>query len=84
MRLEKLYESAKNNPVDVRFGDLCKLIEAFGFRYRGGKGSHQVYVKEGVLEILNVQSVRGRANPYQVRQFLKVVENYKLILGGLK
>ena len=51
----------------------------FGFKLRGGKGSHRIYVKEGVREMLNFQNVKGKAKPYQVKQLLKVVERYKLL-----
>jgi predicted RNA binding protein YcfA (HicA-like mRNA interferase family) len=58
---------------------LCRAAELFGFRFRGGKGSHRIYVKDGVREMLNLQSVKGMAKPYQVKQFLKVIERYKLL-----
>ncbi|MBI5198895.1 MAG: type II toxin-antitoxin system HicA family toxin, partial [Nitrospirae bacterium] len=45
---EKLFAKVKNNPQDVRFDEICKLAEAFGFRYKGGKGSHKVYSKKGI------------------------------------
>ena len=51
----------------------------FGFRHKGGKGSHRIYVKEGVREMLNFQNVKGKAKPHQVKQFLKVVDRYKLL-----
>ena len=75
----KIYEKLKNNLKNVRFSDLLKAAELFGFRYRGGKGSHVVYVKEGIREILVFQNVGGKAKPYQVRQFLKIVEKYNLL-----
>ncbi|MBI4063637.1 MAG: type II toxin-antitoxin system HicA family toxin [Elusimicrobia bacterium] len=81
MNTSKLYEKIKNNPQNVRFRDLCRIVEAFGFRYRGGRGSHRVYAKEGVVEILNFQEVKRMAKPYQVRQFLKIIEVYKLGIG---
>jgi hypothetical protein len=31
---------------------------------------------------LNLQSVGGRAKPYQVRQLLRLVERYNLVLKG--
>lgn len=68
-KLAKLLGKARNNPSGVRYGDLCKLAEAFGFRFKGGKGSHRVYGKEGVFEILNFQNVGGSVKPYQVKQF---------------
>lgn len=83
-RLEKLYERVKNNPQDVRFSDICKLAEVFGFSYKGGKGSHRAYTREGIDVILNFQNVNGKAKPYQVRQFLNIIEDYNLGLteGG--
>ncbi len=29
--------------------------------------------------MLNFQNVKGRAKPYQVKQFLKIIERYKLL-----
>ena len=79
MKKREIYERLKNNPKNVRFEELCRAAELFGFKFRGGKGSHRVYVREGVREILNFQNVKGKAKPYQVRQFLKVIEKYNLL-----
>lgn len=49
-----------------------------GFHRRGGKGSHIVYEKKGVEEILTFQDRDGMAKPYQVKQLLAVIEKYKL------
>ena len=35
-----------------------------------------------VKELMNLQDVEGVAKPYQVRQFLKLVERYNLIIRG--
>jgi hypothetical protein len=35
----------------------------------------------GIVELINLQEVGGQAKPYQVRQFLKIVERYNLQLG---
>jgi len=32
--------------------------------------------------MLNLQNVGGKAKPYQVKQFLKVIETYKLLEEG--
>jgi len=74
-----IYQRLKNNPKNVRFEELCKAAEIFGFKFRGGKGSHRVYVREGIKEILNFQNVKGKAKPYQVRQLLKVIDKYNLL-----
>jgi hypothetical protein len=71
-------EELKSNPKNVRFERLCKIVQKFGFRFRGGKGSHRIFVREGVEEMLNLQNEGGKAKPYQVRQFIKIVEKYSL------
>ncbi len=58
---------------------MCKIAEWFGFQFKGGKGSHRVYARPGIREILNFQDVDGRAKPYQVRQFIQIVEKYNLL-----
>ncbi len=76
---EESYRRLKENPKDVRFEELCRAAELFGFRFRGGRGSHRIHVKEGIREMLNFQDVGGKAKPYQVRQFIKIVEKYGLL-----
>jgi hypothetical protein len=73
------YEELKRNPKNVRFEKLCQVVELFGFEFRGGKGSHRIFMREGVKELLNFQNVGGEAKPYQVKQFLKIVEKYNLL-----
>jgi hypothetical protein len=77
-KIEKLFDRIKNNPQNVRFDEICKLAEVFGFKYKGGKGSHKVYSKKGIIDILNFQNVHGMAKPYQVSQFLKITEDNDL------
>ena len=52
----------------------------FGFELRRTSGSHHIFVHHDVPELLNLQDVRGQAKPYQVRQFLRLVERYALRL----
>jgi hypothetical protein len=79
-KIEKLFDKVKNNHQNVRYNDICKLAEAFGFKYKGGKGSHTVYSQKGIQEILNFQNVNGMVKPYQVRQFLRIIEEHGLKL----
>ncbi len=41
-------------------------------------GSHHVFVHSRLPELINLQDVGGEAKPYQVRQFLRLVERYNL------
>lgn len=77
-RRRKLLEKARNNPASVRFQEICLLAEHLGFTKRGGKGSHIVYEKDGVEEILTFQDRKGMAKPYQVKQLLAVIDKYRL------
>jgi hypothetical protein len=76
--VSKLLDELKTNPKKVRFARLCKIAEAFGFQMRKGSGSHRVYYRDGIWEILNFQDDGGWAKPYQVRQFIKLIEKYDL------
>ncbi|MFZ3059489.1 MAG: type II toxin-antitoxin system HicA family toxin [Candidatus Methanoperedens sp.] len=74
-----VYDELKSNPKNVRFNRLCGAAELFGFRFRGGKGSHVIYRRDGINEMLNFQNVDGWAKPYQVRQLLKIIDKYNLL-----
>jgi hypothetical protein len=75
--LQRLARGATRN---VRFGDLVDLVEALGFRLVRQSGSHHIFAHPGLPELLNLQDVRGEAKPYQIRQFLRLVERYNLKL----
>jgi hypothetical protein len=64
--------------ANVSFSDMRRLVEAFGFEPRRTGGSHHVFAHPDVPELLNLQEVRGQAKPYQIRQFLRLVERYAL------
>jgi len=67
---------------NVEFDDFRRLVEAFGFRQMRSSGSHMVFAHPEVAEHLSLQPRRGEAKPYQIRQFLALVEQYNLHLGG--
>jgi hypothetical protein len=62
------------------FADLVTLAEGFDFCLARTRGSHHLFSYPNVPELLNLQPVRGQAKPYQVRQLLKLVEDYQLRL----
>jgi predicted RNA binding protein YcfA (HicA-like mRNA interferase family) len=75
--LARLASGKFNN---VAFRDATALIEAFGFRLSRVQGSHHIYEHPAIDELVNVQDVKGEAKPYQLRQFLRLVERYDLRL----
>jgi predicted RNA binding protein YcfA (HicA-like mRNA interferase family) len=76
--LRKIIAGSKN----IRFGDMITLVEAFGFRLSRIHGSHRIYIHPTINELINLQDVNGQCKPYQVKQFLKLVEKYNLLLKG--
>jgi hypothetical protein len=42
------------------------------------EGSHQLFRHAELTQKMNIQDEKGKAKPYQVRQFLKLVEKYDL------
>lgn len=79
-RKQKLLQKAINNPNNLRFSDMIKLVESFGFYLSRQQGSHQVFVHADIPELINLQDVKGQVKPYQVNQFLKLIEKYNLEL----
>jgi len=80
---EKIWAQVQQNLRNIRFGDFCRLIEWFGFIWKGGKGSHRTYFHSGIREIMDVQPLGGEAKPYQLHQLIRLVEHYQL-KGGYK
>lgn len=81
MNSRKLLQKALNSPQSLRFSEVLKLAGAFGFRLDRITGSHHIFKRAEVPELLNLQNVGGMAKPYQVRQLLKLVERHNLSLG---
>ena len=65
--------------ANISFDGLCGLMRHLGFDERI-RGSHHIYSKEGVEEIVNIQPVGSRAKAYQVKQVRGIILRYKL--GG--
>jgi virulence-associated protein VapD len=66
-----------NADANVAFSDLRNLLRALGFEERI-RGSHYIFTKEGVEEILNIQARGSKSKPYQVKQVRQVIVRYKL------
>jgi predicted RNA binding protein YcfA (HicA-like mRNA interferase family) len=74
--LEKILAGSKN----IRFSEMMELVKGFGFELSRTDGSHHIFIKSDIPELVNLQNVKGQIKPYQVRQFLKLVEKYDLKL----
>jgi predicted RNA binding protein YcfA (HicA-like mRNA interferase family) len=80
MKKHKLLMKILSNPKNVKFNELVSLVEAFGCRLSRTRGSHHIFTHQDIDELINLQNVHGQAKPYQVRQFLELVEKYNLKL----
>jgi predicted RNA binding protein YcfA (HicA-like mRNA interferase family) len=81
MNKRKLLAKALAGSKNISFNEIVLLVEAFGFRLSRVNGSHHIFVHPEVRQIINLQEHKGMAKPYQVRQFLELVEQYDLKLG---
>ena len=61
----------------IRFDELCLLLESLGFAKRV-RGSHHLFRKSGVAEMINLQREGAQAKPYQVKQVRAVILKAKL------
>ncbi len=82
MKARKILLKVLSGSKNVRFDELVFLLEAFGFVLKRTKGSHRIFKHPLVPELLSVQpSHHDQIKPYQLRQFLKMVEEYNLQLA---
>lgn len=65
--------------ANIRFDELRRLLADLGFEERI-RGSHHIFVKSGVEQLINLQREGSTAKPYQVRQVRSVILRYRL--GG--
>ncbi len=63
--------------ANVSFNDLYSLLKKMGFEERF-RGSHHIFTKDNIEEILNLQPKGGKSKPYQVKQVRNVIIKYKL------
>jgi predicted RNA binding protein YcfA (HicA-like mRNA interferase family) len=80
VKKRKLLQKALDSPKNLRFQELVVLVEAYGFSLSRAAGSHHIFVHPQVRELVNLQEVHGMAKPYQIRQFLRLVERYNIEL----
>jgi hypothetical protein len=80
----KLLEKVLSGTADaaIPFDSLCRLLIRLGFTRRI-KGSHHIFFKLDVAEIINIQPRGSNAKPYQVKQVRNLIVKYKLATGDL-
>ena len=77
--LEKVLRGTSD--ANIRFGDLTTLLLALGFEERT-RGSHRIFKRDDVDEIVTLQLRGSRAKNYQVRQVRNLIVKYGLASYG--
>lgn len=67
--------------ANVPFQDLRSLLRDLGFDERI-KGSHHIFTRVGIPEILNLQPNGAKGKAYQVRQVRNVIVKHRLAGGS--
>jgi predicted RNA binding protein YcfA (HicA-like mRNA interferase family) len=70
-----------SSDTSIRFSEIRALLARLGFTERI-KGSHYIFTRKDVDEILNLQPRNSLAKPYQVKQIRKILVRYKLAEGA--
>ena len=68
-----------NSDTNIPFESLRALLKNLGFDERI-RGSHHIFSKAEIEEILNLQPKQGKAKAYQVKQIRNLILKYRL--GG--
>lgn len=63
--------------ANINFEDLRRLLGWLGFQERI-RGSHHIFRKQGVRELINLQKEGNKAKVYQVRQVRRIILRYGL------
>jgi len=67
-----------HSDANVRFDELRRLLLDLGFVERV-RGSHHIFSRPDVEELINLQRDGSLAKPYQVRQVRSILLRYKLV-----
>lgn len=81
---EKLLDKARRSPSNLTFDEICKLAECEGFLAHPKNGtSHAVYTHPKLGNtpgsLMNFQSRKGKAKPYQVKQLLDAIDAIAIV-----
>ncbi len=74
-KLEKILAQMRQEPANVRYGDLQTVCSAYFGKPRQDGSSHAIYKTPwpGNPRV-NIQNDKGKAKAYQVRQVLLAIE----------
>jgi predicted RNA binding protein YcfA (HicA-like mRNA interferase family) len=78
-QFQKFFASLLSGRSDatVDFETLCKALRRIGFEERI-RGSHHIFTRNDIEEIINIQPNGRAAKPYQVKQIRTLILKYRL------
>lgn len=68
---------AGSSDGNIEFSELCQLLVRLGFNERV-KGSHHIFTRGDVVEIINLQPKGSKAKAYQIKQVRGIMVRYRL------
>ncbi|MBV9840128.1 MAG: type II toxin-antitoxin system HicA family toxin [Sphingomonadaceae bacterium] len=82
-RIAKLYAAVLANPrASLAFREFQALVKAFGLTLERQRGSHRAWTHPRCARPLILQPRKdGNAKPYQVQEFLDMIEEAGLSIG---
>jgi len=73
--VDSIIEKMRRNPKGIRFNELCRVCDFYFGKERSRGTSHRIYKVPWISPpIVNIQSFKGKAKDYQVRQVLKAID----------
>jgi hypothetical protein len=74
VQVDQIVDAMRANPVGVRYTDLMKVCVQYFGEPRNRGGSHAVFKTPWPGDPrVNIQSDKGKAKAYQVRQVLRAI-----------
>ena len=72
---DKLLQRIRNNPKNVSFSELEKLLFYYGFELRRSRGSHHIYAHTERKELtITIPFKRPHVGAFYVKEALKQIE----------
>jgi predicted RNA binding protein YcfA (HicA-like mRNA interferase family) len=66
--------------ANISFRDFRAVVEYVGFELDRVSGSHFIYHRDGIPDIINIQAKKGKAKPRQVEQVRDLIIKHGLAL----
>lgn len=80
-KIERTYEKVLlgRSDANIPFDAFRRLLVSLGFNERARSGgSHHIFTRRGVEEIINIQPKGSKSKPYQVKQVRNIILKYQL------